>query len=112
VSKGKQINLLEMTPRRVREWDAGDDERVRIRVPRYGSHRLGRWLASQVGSKEMLVRLDRTGSLIWNACDGKRTVGEITSEVATQIDDPDDDLMGRMQRYLRELEVSKFIRWD
>ena len=109
---GKHTNLLEMTPRRAREWNEGDDGRVRIRVPRYGTNRPGRWIAARMGRKDMLVRLDRTGSLIWHACDGTRTVGEISAAVAEQMEDGDDDLMDRMSRYFRELEVSRFISWS
>ena len=111
MAKGKHRNLLEMTPRRVREWKEGDDGRVRILVPRYGAHRLGRWAAAQMGSKAISVRLDRTGSLIWNACDGSRNVGEITSAIAGQMEDDSEDLMERVAHYFRELEVSRFISW-
>jgi hypothetical protein len=112
VARGKHRNLLEMTPRRVREWREGDDGRVRILVPRYGAHRLGRWVAARMGSKEIAVRLDQTGSRIWNACDGKRTVGEIASSMEGQTEDVTEDLMERIAHYFRELEVSRFISWS
>jgi len=85
---------------------------VRILVPRYGAHRLGRWLAARMGSRDISVRLDRTGSLIWNACDGSHTVGEITTSIAGQMEGDADDLMERVARYFRELEVSRFISWS
>jgi len=104
-------NFLAMTPQRTREWDEGDDGRVRVLVPRYGSHRLGRWLAGRVDRGHIRVRLDQTGSLVWRACDGRRNVAQIAEMVAPELHQESGHLHDRMSTYFRELEVSRFINW-
>ncbi len=104
-------NLLEMTPRRVRPWEEGEDGRVRVLVPRYGDHPPGRWLSRALSREPIRVRLDETGSLVWKACDGRRTVTEIAASLSGPAAEGD-DLHERLARYFRELEVSRFIRWD
>ena len=108
----KKLNFLAMTPLRAREWDEGDDGRVRVMVPRYGSHRLGRWLATRVDRGPIKVRLDLTGSLVWKACDGRRNVAQITELLAPELHQESGNLHDRMSTYFRELEVSRFISWQ
>ena len=108
---GKSPNLLEMTPRRVRQWQEGEDGRVRVVVPRYGDHLPGRLLGYFFARAPILVRLDETGSKVWKACDGTRTVSEIAGVLAASAPDKD-ELHERLSTYFRELEVSSFIRWD
>ena len=108
----KKRNFLAMTPLRAREWDEDDDGRVRVLVPRYGSHRLGRWLATRVNKGPIKVRLDQTGSLVWKACDGSRNVAQISEMVGPELQLEKDNLHQRMSTYFRELEVSRFISWQ
>ena len=108
---GKSPNLLEMTPRRVRQWQEGEDGRVRVVVPRYGDHLPGRVLGYFFARAPILVRLDETGSQVWKACDGTRTVSEIAALLAVGASGPA-DMHERLSTYFRELEVSRFIRWD
>jgi len=108
----KKRNLLAMTPRRIREWDEEEDGRVRVLVPRYGTHALGRWLATRMAKAPIKVRLDSTGSLVWKACDGNRNVAQIAELVTRDLGAGSDDLHARMAAYFRELEVSRFISWQ
>lgn len=108
----RKRNFLAMTPLRARDWNVGEDGRVRVLVPRYGSHRLGRWLAARVDRGPIRVRLDQTGSLVWKACDGTRNVAQIAEQVAPDLQAGSDEIHDRMSTYFRELEVSRFIRWQ
>ena len=104
-------NLLEMIPRREREWAAGEDGRIRILVPRFGQNPLGRRLAAWIGRPHIPVRLDIIGSAIWQACDGTSTVDQIARHLETRFGEEVAPALDRLARFLSELERSRFISW-
>ncbi len=105
-------NLLEMIPRRNREWLDGDDGRVRILVPRFGRSAAGRRLAALVGRPHIPVRLDEVGSSFWRRCDGRATVGQIARGLEERFGATVAPVHERLARFVAELERSRFIRWE
>jgi len=73
----KKINLLEITPRRIAEWEEHEDHIVVIRpVPKgKGLKRLVNRLLYEMSSKR--IKLDEIGSVAWLHMDGEKKVGEI-----------------------------------
>ncbi len=104
-------NLLQMIPRRDREWSVGEDGRVRILAPRFGPRRLGRRVASLIGRPHIPVRLDDVGSVVWQDCDGTSTVGQIARRLEGTFGDAVAPVNDRLARFFAELERSRFITW-
>ncbi len=73
----KKINLLEIVPLRIAEWEEHEDYILVIR-PRPKGKGLGRLvnrLLYEMSSKR--IKLDEVGSVAWLQMDGKKKVGEI-----------------------------------
>jgi len=73
----EKVNLLEIAPRRVAEWEEHEDHIVVIRtIPRgKGFGRLVNRLLYEMSSRR--IKLDAVGSVAWLHMDGQKTVGEI-----------------------------------
>ncbi len=110
----KQVsrNLFEMTPCRVHELTTASDGKVRVLVPRYGTTKLGLWMARYVGKQHIPVKLDDVGSAVWKACDGSTTVGEIARRVSDQFGEEVLPIETRMSRFFTEMERGRMIGWS
>jgi hypothetical protein len=75
----KNINLLDIAPRRVAEWEEFEDYIVVVRpMPRSkGFRRAVNRLLYEMSSKR--IKLDEVGSVAWLHMDGVKTVGEIAN---------------------------------
>jgi hypothetical protein len=73
----KKINLLEIAPRRMAEWEEHEDHIVVIRpVPTSkGLMRFVNRLLYEMSSKR--IKLDEVGSVAWLHMDGEKKVGDI-----------------------------------
>jgi hypothetical protein len=73
----KKINLLEIAPRRMAEWEEHEDHIVVIRpVPTSkGLMRFVNRLLYEMSSKR--IQLDEVGSVAWLHMDGEKKVGDI-----------------------------------
>jgi hypothetical protein len=76
------INLLDVAPVRVADWQQRDDGNVVIERPKPSAtgwagikERLAYWLSTP------RLRLDRIGSFTWLQLDGATTVGEIAESI-------------------------------
>jgi hypothetical protein len=73
----KKINLLEVAPRRMAEWEEHEDYILVVRpIPKgKGFGRLVNRLLYEMSSKR--IKLDEVGSVAWLHMDGQKTVGDI-----------------------------------
>lgn len=53
--------------------------------------------------------LDRLGALIWELCDGVRTMDELIDAVADRIDEPRAAVAGDVREWLAELAVERLL---
>jgi hypothetical protein len=97
------INLLDLAPQRVAEWQELDDGRVVIKRPKpsaSGWAAVKEWLAYWLSTPRL--RLDQTGSFTWSRMDGATTVGEIAEAIRRELGDSSqtEERLGVFIRYL------------
>ncbi|MBL6975962.1 MAG: PqqD family protein [Deltaproteobacteria bacterium] len=73
-------DLLELRPATARKWERGEDGLVRILVPRF-TGLLGRWIMPRLKKPYLPIRLDETGSFIWEKCNGALSGREIARDL-------------------------------
>jgi hypothetical protein len=96
------LNLLELTPVRVAEWEEVDGRVILIRpLPKTrGLRRLIDRLLFEMSTRR--VRLDEVGSAAWQLLDGQRTVEDVAAALRAQFGDavdPAEERVGLLLRY-------------
>lgn len=82
-------DLLELHPATARKWERGEDGLVRILVPRF-TGRLGRWIMPRLEKPYLPIRLDETGTFIWEKCDGTLSGREIARQLEERFPEMED----------------------
>jgi len=103
--------LPERVPERNRRWLSSGPGDVRVLEPRYGHTALGRWLARNLRRPDIEIKLDELGSAVWEACDGRATVGDIVRHVRDRFGDRIEPAHERLGRFLHQLARNRLIRW-
>ena len=104
-----EVNLLDLKPARVAEWEEVDGHVVILRPPprTTGIRRLVDRLLVEMSTRR--IRLDETGSAVWLLLDGERTVADVVTEVRALFGDavePAEERVGTLVRLLhRQLFV-------
>jgi hypothetical protein len=98
-------------PERNRRWLSSGPGEVRVLEPRYGHTALGRWLARSLRRPDIEIKLDELGSAVWEACDGRATVGDIVRHVRDRFGDQVEPAHERLGRFLHQLARNRLIRW-
>ena len=116
--KSKQledVNLLDMKPVRVAEWEEKGERVVVVRPkPSGGGLRvlLDRFFYSLSARK---LRLDEIGSAGWRLLDGKRTVAEVAEELRREFGEraePAEERLGHLVRVFRREDLVAYPGWD
>lgn len=104
-----EVNLLDLKPVRVAEWEEADGQVVILRPPprTTGFRRLVDRLLVEMSTRR--IRLDEVGSAAWLLFDGERTVGDVADELRARFGDavePAEERVGTLVRLLhRQLFV-------
>jgi hypothetical protein len=98
-------------PERNRRWLSSGPGEVRVLEPRYGHTAVGRWLAKSLRRPDIEIKLDELGSAVWEACDGRATVGDIVRHVRDRFGDRIEPAHERLGRFLHQLARNRLIRW-
>ncbi|MGD8726043.1 MAG: PqqD family protein [Gemmatimonadales bacterium] len=100
----RKLNVLDIAPRRLAEWEEHEDHIVVIRpIPEGGG--LKRWvnrLLYEMSSKRL--KLDEVGSVAWLHMDGVKTVGEIADVLRDRFGDavePAEERLGQLVWVMR-----------
>ncbi len=109
--KNRSINFLELIPERAYEWVEQENGRVSILVPKYGTSRLGLWLARRLKKPYIFIKLDEVGTAVWLACDGRTTIRQIGIQLQQRFGDQIEPVYERMAIFFRALDREKLIRW-
>ncbi len=112
VQSSDTVNLLDLRPRRCREWEIDGENLVTILVPKFSSRFLRRWLLPRLKKRNFHVRLDAYGSLVWQHCDGNTTVAEIGKLLQKRFGEQVEPVYERLALFFRQLEKSKFIVFE
>lgn len=105
----REVNLLELKPRRNAEWEETDDGKIVVLVPKFRNPFLSRWLMPLLSKPFFRVRLDEQGSYIWSHCDGQTTVGEIVEGMKSRFGESPEEVEERMNKFIHTLERGELI---
>jgi hypothetical protein len=97
------LNLLELIPKRVREFDMDENEIVTVNMPRFEHAWMLRHLVPSWKSPYMRTRLDDVGSFIWLQCDGKTPVHVIADRLLERFGEDIEPVHDRLKVFLQQL---------
>jgi hypothetical protein len=114
-SELEDINLLEITPVCLAEWEETEDRIVVIRPkplkPRFAAPL--QWFFYLLSAKR--IRLDPRSSLVWKCLDGKHTVADVAARLRSEFGEsvePAEERAGHLVRVLRREELVAYPGWD
>ncbi|MCH8289103.1 MAG: PqqD family protein [Candidatus Marinimicrobia bacterium] len=106
--KKTEVNLLELVPKRILEWEYTDDGLVTLKIPKFRG-KLGNFITSKMNSPDYTVQLDAVGSFVWKECDGEKNVLEISQKMKDEFGDDVEPLYERISFFIKTLTSSKAI---
>ena len=106
--RSEQLNLLELQPVRLFEWEEGEDGNVVVLVPKF-RHPWLQWLQERLKNKYFRIKLDAFGNHVWRACDGKTKVATIAESFRDSFGDVP-ELYERIAKFLGRLERDGLLR--
>ena len=108
--KEGKINLFDTVPIRasqvLTEWEG---EHVVLAFPRFKQKWMQRWLLPKGMPSYMRVQLEEHGTAVWMLIDGKRTVSEIISLLASHFKG-EAGYESRVTTYLMRMQKDGFVR--
>ncbi|MCB2293441.1 PqqD family protein [Clostridium algoriphilum] len=108
--KSQENFLLYRPLRKIEEWEVTDDT-----VKLFFRHdkpveRFMRWLIKK--SKVSDIKLDDRGSMVWQLCDGTRTVYDIALAMVERFNDTEQNSIDRLIMFLRYLSRRGWITFE
>ena len=101
-------NLLDLRPRRLREWEE-EDGRVVVLVPKFRHPLMVRWVLPFLRAKHFRVKLDGLGSAVWRGCDGETDVAAIAERLRAEFGAAAEPLHDRIGSFLKKLEHGELM---
>lgn len=102
-------NLLALKPVRSVEWEARDNGRVVLCVPKFRHPLLRQWVLPRLRTPILKVKLDDVGSFVWGLCDGENTVGTIAARLHEEFGERLDPRNDRLALFFRMLEREDYV---
>lgn len=103
------VNLLELKPRQNIAWEAGENDRIVLLVPKFRNKFLVAYLMPMLSKPNVRVKLDEFGSFVWKNCDGATPVADIGKKMKEQFGDSAEPVYDRIGTFLKKLEKEKFL---
>lgn len=113
MAMAKSKNMLEFIPKRNEKigWQTQENDLVRLSVSHRGFyHKLAQMLVKAPPVSN--IDMDRFGSFIWHAIDGKRTVAEIAGMVKQRFGKDAEPLYERLTAFFRILYGNRLISFQ
>ncbi len=105
----KDVNLLDLVPRRIAGHEVDEAGIVTVLMPRFGNRFLQRWLTPRFRSTYIKIKLDDIGSEVWLLCDGARNVGEIAALMREKFGERIEPCNDRLATFFKQLERARFV---
>ena len=96
-------------PSRRLEWRELDDGGCLVLRPKFGEHRVGRWLAARLGHPCYRIRLDDVGAFIWKACDGETPLTVMAGRLRDEFGERVEPAEERLARFVQSMLRSRMI---
>lgn len=107
--KTEAINVLDMIPVRILEWE--EKETVIVKAPRFKSY-LGKKFGKLVKKEPTYnINLDKVGSVAWKLCDGERTVRAIGKALLEKFGEEVEPMSERVAELFNIMEANKLITY-
>jgi hypothetical protein len=113
-SRWAGIDFLSLRPAQCVDYFVDDnDGQVVLRLPRFRSGPLSRWLQPKLRPERahVRVRLEERGSWLWMHLDGKRTVADLVTEFRQHFPGDFEQIDHRVCQYLYQLADNGCIRF-
>ena len=110
--KTAEINLLELIPTRLMEYETGEDGLVTILAPREAGKIMKVLLGGRAKRKVTKWALDDIGSAAWNLCDGEKTVGQIGEIMREDFGEKIEPCFDRLGLFFGQLEGARYIEYQ
>ncbi len=107
----KKENFLLYVPEHNMEWSRGDNGLVTLVKERTKSRLIKKMIDWLKRSQVFYIDLDKFGSAVWLAIDGKRTVAEICGMVKEQFGEELVQAEQRISQYMGMLKRNDFIEF-
>jgi hypothetical protein len=101
--KQPEHNLLDLVPRRIREFDVDDAGIVTVKIPRFEYSWMRRHLVPRWKNPHVHTRLDDVGSFVWLQCDGETPVGVIAERLRERFGERVEPVNGRLKVFFQVL---------
>jgi len=102
-------NLLDLIPKRLRQWEKGENDKIVILIPKLRGKLLSKWLLPKLKKPYYKVKLDDFGSYIWEQCDGSKTVEQIALNLRDQFGQQVEPVFERVCLFFEKLAKGQFI---
>lgn len=105
----KDVNLLDLVPRRIVEHEIDEARIVTVLMPRFTNRFIRRLLVPRYRSPHIKIKLDEIGSEVWLLCDGARNIGEIASLMREKFGERIEPCHDRLAVFFKQLESARFV---
>jgi hypothetical protein len=99
-------------PVRRLDWREGNDGRIEVLRPKFGTGKVGRWISSRLQRPHIAIKLDETGSFVWKLCDGAHAVEEIAAALEKGAVETTRDIRPRLAVFLNRMARRGMIGWN
>ena len=106
------VNLFALRPRRRARFERGADGLVTVLVPKFTNRMVVRWFVPLLARKDVSVRLDSEGSLVWDRCDGGTTVQAIAEDLHRRLGGDAAAVGDRVGRFVEKLARAGLVTMD
>ncbi len=110
--KELELNLLELIPEAVVEYETEEDGTIVLLAPRFKNRLMKRIFEPRLKNPYMKIRLDEIGTSAWKSIDGSKTVGDIGQVLREEFGEDIEPCFERLSMFFSQLELSEFIRYS
>ncbi len=104
-------NLLDLIPETAVEVERTEDGQIIVLEPRFSGGFLGKYIQPRLKRKHLAIDLDEIGTVVWDACDGKRDVRAIAALLAERFGDDFDPEYQRLALFIRTMVQRGWLRY-
>jgi len=105
----RKANALDLTPVAQLQSETGKDGIVTLLIPKFKNKKVAAFVIPGTRSKLIRLKLDETGSNVWNAIDGTTKIGEICHLLRVKSDHGFPQAEERVSHFLMQMYQDKFI---
>lgn len=106
------INYLELTPKRVYNYEVESSGKISVLVPKFKNKLLVNFLAPKLKAPYIKAKLDDFGSLTWIEMDGTKNVESISQLLTDKFGDKVQPVNERLTKFLTQLYQYNFITFN